>query len=525
MRTMEREQPGQRLGVDLGERIERLLGSEQARYRRLWNYYRNPLAITGVRADENGSDRPYRQAQEWGLPSRITGVRSMADGEARPAGNVARKDVVIENNIGWRVDAGVDYLFGRNVEIRSAAKDPARRATITRLLKLVMEHNGGTVMLQQLALLGSIHGFVDVVVKCDRAASDGNDPSESPARGDQGPDAPLTSDGGSAPAKTVDQATDDALRQIARRIRFEIVEPARALPLVSPEDGRTIVAYGQVWTKDTGSDIGGSQRRNWRNWLSPLRRSGDRHGRTIVLELITPDRWERWEDDRLIDKGDNSLGVVPVAHIQNLPLPFSYAGLGDVEPLIALQDELNTRLSDRANRIALQSFKMYLGKGIEGFIEQPVAPGRMWMTDNPDAAVEEFGGDASCPSEESHIADIREAMDKISTVTPIAAGAIKDRIGNLTSAAALRITLLALLSKTQRKRTTYGEGISRMCELALAWLEKAGLFRTGIDERAVELHWASPLPENDMEKLREAEMKLRIGVNGDVVRRELGYGD
>ena len=147
----------------------------------------------------------------------------------------------------------------------------------------------------------------------------------------------------------------------------------------------------------------------------------------------------------------------------------------------------------------------------------------MWTTDNPDANVIEFGGDASCPSEESHISDIREAMDKTSAVTPIAAGAIKGRIGHLTSAAALRITLQALLAKTEKKRTTYGTAIVQMCELALAWLDRAGLFRTTPDERRVELNWPSPLPEDAMTRIQEAEAKVRLGVPQEVVLRELGY--
>src|SRR5436190_22487633 len=141
----------------------------------------------------------------------------------------------------------------------------------------------------------------------------------------------------------------------------------------------------------------------------------------------------------------------------------------------------------------------------------PVAPGRMWMTDNNDADVIEFGGDASSPSEDAHISDLREAMDKTSAVTPIAAGAIKGRIGNLTSAAALRVTLQALLAKTEKKRTTYGTAIGQMCELALAWLDHAGLFHTSPDERGIEINWPSPLPENEMERLQEAEAKVRLG--------------
>ena len=147
----------------------------------------------------------------------------------------------------------------------------------------------------------------------------------------------------------------------------------------------------------------------------------------------------------------------------------------------------------------------------------------MWVTDNPDADVIEFGGDASNASEDAHVADLREAMDKASGVSPFAAGAIKNRIGNLTSAAALRITLFALLSKTDRKRTTYGNGLQRVCELALAWLDHAGAYRTSREERQVDIHWPSPLPENEIESLQEAEVKLRLGVPQAVVLKELGY--
>ena len=69
---------------------------------------------------------------------------------------------------------------------------------------------------------------------------------------------------------------------------------------------------------------------------------------------------------------------------------------------------MNTRLSDRASRITLQSFKMYLGKGIDDFTQLPVGPGRMWTSDNPDADVVTFGGDAENPAEALHIADLRE---------------------------------------------------------------------------------------------------------------------
>ena len=126
----------------------------------------------------------------------------------------------------------------------------------------------------------------------------------------------------------------------------------------------------------------------------------------------------------------------------------------------------------------MQSFKMYLGKGIEGFAEKPVSPGVMWYTDNPDAAIEEFGGDEDHPSEGLHIAEMREAMDKISGVTPLVAGVIRSKLGNLTSAVALKLTLMGMLSKTDRKRFTYGEGLKKIARMVLEILDKANIYRT-----------------------------------------------
>lgn len=513
----------------LKRRIAELEEIARPRLRRLWAYYANPMRLCRVADGEGLSDRPYRQAQEWGLPPRITGVRSGREafaGETLP--QVTRKEVVIENDIGWRIDTGVDYLFGREVAIESTAADADRRAMITSLLRAVLEHNGGMGFLQQLALMGAVYGFVDVLVKVDLPTGAagasagsaptpqaGSGPSERPAEGgldDQ-------TDAGAA-----NWPPDAAIARIARRIRLEIVEPARALPFLDGRDWRRVAAYAQVYERPVIDDGRRGARREeawWKRWLGS--NIAGTEPRVQVVEIITPARWQKYEDGRLVSAGENSLGRIPLAHMQNTAVPVSYGGGSDVEVLVPLQDELNTRLSDRASRITMQSFRMYLGKGIENFLEMPVGPGRMWMSDNPDAKVEEFGGDDAAPSESAHIQDLREAMDKTSSVTPIAAGAIKGRIGRLTSAAALRITLLALLSKTDKKRTTYGRGIGQICELALAWLDRSGLFATAPEERGIELNWPSPLPENDAEKLQEAQMKAALGVPKEVLLKELGY--
>ena len=171
----------------------------------------------------------------------------------------------------------------------------------------------------------------------------------------------------------------------------------------------------------------------------------------------------------------------------------------------------------------MQSFKMYLGKGIDDFTKLPIGPGRMYATDNENAQIVEFGGDSECPNEQAHIDEIREALDKTSGVSPIAAGAIKGRIGRLSSAAAMRVTLLALLGRTERKRTTYAPAIAQLCDLALAWLDRAGLFATTPAERRVEIHWPNPIPANEQERLDAAKAKKELGIDPQQVARELGY--
>ena len=591
------------IGADqLHERIERLLNFDGPRYRRLWAYYRNPMLPVTTDTASEGAERPYRQAQEWGLPPRVTGliVRSISvDGlDAEPT-ETTRKEVVIENDIAWRVETMVDFLFGKGIVINSTAPDEARRGQIEKLVRAVIEHNGGVTFLQQLALLGAVYGFVDVLVKFD-ASKYSKEPSPLPSPGvpgegvnaptrnareeidpttdGAGPSAgPGSSDGshtpraGSAPVPSgddddpsshapeatrcprspVDESSsshpgaritsqDDAIARIARTVRLEIVEPARALPILYATDWRSVDAYVQVYripreNAGKSASLRGAAKRGLIGKLltrfAATRRSAlfngsgsrDDDDQLTVTEILTAHDWQRYEDKRLVAHGSNSLGRLPLVHIQNTAVPFEYAGMSDVEPLIPLQDELNTRLSDRAHRITLQSFKMYLGKGIENFTDMPVAPGRMWMTDNESAQVIEFGGDSSAPSEDRHIEELREALDKTSGVSPIAAGALKGRVGRLTSAAALRVTMLALLAKTERKRTTYGQAIARMCELSLAWLDRAGLFHTSADDRRVEIHWPNPIPVNEIERLEEAKLKRELGVPEETVLRELGY--
>ncbi len=489
-------------------------------FERLWEYYANPRMETADSSacdkKVNESGRCYVQAQEYGLPTRITGL--VHNGQvgvfgARSARDVQRKEVVIENDIAWRINAAVDFLFGKPISFVSKSPDGRKRAEIDAVLKALFSANGGIGFFQDMAVLGSVYGFVDCLVRpgekiIERTSSS----SSADYRRGQAQTSPS--------ALCEAGAIEDVLK-LVQTIGLELIEAPRALPVLDENDYKNVKYYVQHFYQKKNKLSKKS------SFLSRILAGGKQSSNSrqvvAVTEITSAAAYQRYEDKQLVAEAQLPWGFLPVVHIQNIAQPYYYEGLSDVEPLIPLQDELNTRLSDRANRITFQSFKMYLGKGIEGFEDKPISPGRMWYTDNSEATIEEFGGDAATPSEGLHIAEIRESLDKASGVTPVVAGVLKNKLGNLTSAVALRLTLMGMLSKNERKRFTYSEGLKRICRMVLAILDRANIYKSCKADREVDIVFPSPLPENVMEKLKEAQIKKELGVSAEQVLRELGY--
>lgn len=453
------------------------LSQTRPRLDRLWRYYRNPSDSPAHGTSPRVARSANRCAQARGLPARLTHTSAQNP-----------REVVIENDIAWRIHTLVDFMFGKPLVIQSLADDPAQRTAITHLLRDTFRANGGEGFFHNLALLGSIYGYIDVLVRPGLQPNATGSPT----------------------------------------IQFDLIEAPRAIPIINPSDYRQLDAY-LIHHPQLTHEV------EHQPFLDRLLRKTQGPARKTIerTEVWTAESFETFVSHQTVtgkrqtrvDAGVNRLGRLPIVHIQNLAQPFFYEGLSDVETLIPLQDELNTRLSDRANRVTFQSFKMYLGKGIDGFTDRPVGPGQMWATDNPDAAIHEFGGDASTPSEDQHIREIREALDKASGVSPIAAGVIGGKTGNLSSENAIRIVLLGLLARIEKKRLTYGSGIEQLCELILHTADVTGVLPNRPEERRVRLDWPTPFPDSEAQQLKNALTKKELGVPTEQLLAELGYSE
>ena len=400
-------------------------------------------------------------------------------------------------------------------------------------LKFVFEANGGIGFFQDLALIGSVYGYVDVVVRL----GDGNfgRGSSAPVKNGRGQcqggrgAVPLSEVAASSRGYASAAQSERELLEAAKGCVLEIVEPTKAVPVLSEEDYRRLDAYMLNYQQDLNAVEEESVWRRVGRQLAGRPRGSERRARVERTQVWTPEEWLEFEGlpgERLIGRELNVLGRVPVVHIQNLTQPFFYEGLSEVEPLIPLQDELNTRLSDRANRVTFQSFKMYLGKGIDevrGAASRAGADVGDGQPGGDDSGVrrgrgQPVGRGAHQRDPRCHGQDQRGYADR---------GGAAARQGGQPDQRKRPADCAAGLAREdgERKRVNYGAGIERLCELVLHAADVLGVLENRPEERTVRIDWPSPLPENEGERLRDAKLKLELGVPAAQVLTELGYGN
>ena len=211
------------------------------RLERYWTYFRNASEAVGV-APRSGGAAPGRRRGCW--LAFVTGADPRLDDRWR-----ASPEIVIENEIAWRIQTMVDFLMGRALRIRSDAADPALAERIEVALSAVWEASGGVGLLQDMALIGHVYGHADLLVRVRDVA-------------------------GGAPAEAVG---------------IELVEPVRGVPLVSAHDYRSLDAYCIVTEQELPELDPDSSR--------PSRR------RAVRIEVLGPGWRQVIQDGEIIEEG------------------------------------------------------------------------------------------------------------------------------------------------------------------------------------------------------------------------------
>jgi len=174
--------------------------------------------------------------------------------------------------------------------------------------------------------------------------------------------------------------------------------------------------------------------------------------------IYTPQEIVFYKDNTEISREENALGEIPIVHIQNRALAGDYYGVSDVEDLMTIQDEINTKFSDIGNIIAYQGSPVTVAFGIKAGALSLEA-GRIWYvpkkTDGVD--IENLDRNVDLRASTDYLTSLKEAAHEMASVPEASLGKMLP-ISN-TSGVALHMQFQPIDHLTKRKRRTYGPGL------------------------------------------------------------------
>lgn len=204
----------------------------------------------------------------------------------------------------------------------------------------------------------------------------------------------------------------------------------------------------------------------------------------------------------------------PLFGNKNLPNSNSYWGRPDITPgLIGLNNALNL-----TNSCANRTLKIF-GSPIlwaSGVAESAIAyqPGR-FLTMDVNAKVGAIPIHADIPAAIQFAADLRSDIDELSHVPGVATGRISTMPRGNLSGVAIELLFMPLNKKTDTKHCTYGGTIIEV--------SKALLVLKGISgDIEITLAWQNPIPHDDLPGVQTAVAKKELGVTNTTLLRQIG---
>lgn len=247
-------------------------------------------------------------------------------------------------------------------------------------------------------------------------------------------------------------------------------------------------------------------------------------------EIITEDAIEEYVNDEIIDSRPNPLGMIPVAHVQNVPVSGSPWGLSDIGDIIPLNREYNEKATDISDIINYHAAPVTIITGAKASNLEK-GPKKVWggLPEKANVFNLENGVNLAGPIE--YLELLKRAMHEMTGVPESALGQMQP-ISN-TSGVALSIMYQPMMQRYNLKKLQYTILLKRINELALKTLftfepetlvynpETDGLIEEGqppvIDPMdplvyIADIEWAPPLPVDALIKLSEIQQKMMLGL-------------
>ena len=234
----------------------------------------------------------------------------------------------------------------------------------------------------------------------------------------------------------------------------------------------------------------------------------------IYKEFWTKDEIVVYEEGLEVDRMDNPYGFIPFVQIKNFPIAGRTRGVGDLEDIIPLNIELNTKKSDVSEVIDYHSAPITLVYGAKiGNLEK--GANKVWGGLPKDAKVENLGLQGDLIASSTYISDVKTSMCEIAGIPETVLGG-SSAISN-TSGVALQYINLPLIERTVVKRNNSAKGLSKVNKMIIFISLQHGLIEKPDDISLKdflrnEVEIPDTLPKDELMELQKIQQEMSLGL-------------
>ena len=243
-----------------------------------------------------------------------------------------------------------------------------------------------------------------------------------------------------------------------------------------------------------------------------IRRSSE--STIMYKEVWTKDEIVVYEGKEEVDRMENPYGLIPFVQIKNFPIAGRPYGVGDLDDIIPLNIELNTKGSDISEIIDYHSAPITLVYGAKiGNLEK--GANKVWGGLPKDSKVENLGMQGDLVASTQYTSEIKTSMCEIGGVPETVLGGAS-AISN-TSGVALQYMNLPLIERTKIKRQCTSAGLKLVNKMILHISLIEGLIELppNISKKDFldnEVILPDTLPKDDLIELQKIETEMKLGL-------------
>jgi len=243
---------------------------------------------------------------------------------------------------------------------------------------------------------------------------------------------------------------------------------------------------------------------------------------TVVrAERWTPEYVEHFIGNEKVGEDVNPLGIIPIVHIPDWPVPGQFFGLSTIEDLIEPNKSLNGVITDIQDILEYQASPQTIGKGVA--IDKMVrGPDKFWQIPD-DGDVYNLEMESDLASSYKYVELLLRMLSDLSGVPRNAFGGASQHVSN-TPGVTMNYLYLPMVEVREVKLRSYELGLRRINKLMMKLGELFDAdFRDvveGIRSKnpaknayKTNIVWGSALPRDEQDVLAQADKRIKLGLS------------